>query len=63
MSLISFMKDVGEKLFTPFGHASTASAAPAAVSQQTQDLANGETIKKYITSLGLNVSGLMVALR
>ena len=63
MSLFSFMKDVGEKLFSPIKQASaaTASAAPAAGGQQSQDVANGETIKKYINSLGLNVSGLNVA--
>jgi nucleoid-associated protein YgaU len=63
MSLFSFMKDVGEKLFTPRSAAAApapaAGAAPAA-NQQTQDVANGETIKKYIGSLGLNVSGLNV---
>ena len=64
MSLFSFMKDVGEKLFSPMiGHASAAPASPAAAAggQESQDVANGDTIKKYITSLGLNVSGLNVA--
>ena len=62
MSLFDFMKDVGEKLFTP----RSASAAPApaagaaAPNQQQQDVANGEIIKKYIAGLGLNVSGLNV---
>lgn len=60
MSLFSFMKDVGEKLLTPAHGAAAASAAPAAGAQQAQDVANGETIKKYISSLGLNVSGLNV---
>ncbi|MEO8203348.1 MAG: peptidoglycan-binding protein LysM [Betaproteobacteria bacterium] len=59
MSLISFMKDVGEKLFAPRGASAGSSAAPAA-DQQTQDVANGATIKKYIESLGLNVTGLEV---
>ncbi len=58
MSLFSFLKDVGEKLFTPIGQAS---AAPAAAGNPpSQDVANGETIKKYISSLGLNVTGLNV---
>lgn len=61
MSLISFMKDVGKKLFTPIGSASAAgSAAAAPGGQAAQDVANGETIKKYVNSLGLNVSGLNV---
>ena len=65
MSLFSFMKDVGEKLFTPrsasAAPAPAAGAAPAAApNQQAQDVANGETIKKYIAGLGLNVSGLNV---
>ncbi len=62
MSLFDFMKDVGEKLFTPRGAAAApAAGAPAApVNQQTQDVSNGEIIKKYIAGLGLNVSGLNV---
>lgn len=61
MSLFSFMKDVGQKLFTPRSAAAApaAGAAPAAT-QQTQDVANGEAIEKYIASLGLNVSDLDV---
>lgn len=66
MSLFSFIKEVGEKLFTPMGQASaapaaaSAPAAPAAGGQATQDVANGEAIQKYVASLGLNVSGLRV---
>jgi nucleoid-associated protein YgaU len=64
MSLISFMKDAGEKLFG----VRTANAAPAGgstasastVDQNTQDIANGETIKKYVEGLGLKVNGLRV---
>jgi nucleoid-associated protein YgaU len=67
MSLFSFMKDVGEKLFTPRqasaapGAAPSAAAPAAQVDQKTQDVANGETIKKYIAGLGLNVAGLSVS--
>jgi nucleoid-associated protein YgaU len=66
LSLFSFLKDVGEKLFTPkqasAAPATPASAttAPAAANQQAQDVANGEAIQKYIVSLGLNVSNLKV---
>lgn len=60
MSLFSFMKDVGEKLFSPKSAAAAPAGAPAAASQQTQDVANGENIRKYISSLGLSVSGLDV---
>jgi nucleoid-associated protein YgaU len=62
MSLFSFMKDVGEKLFTPRSAAAApaAGAAAPAGNQQAQDVANGETIKKYVSSLGLNITGLNV---
>lgn len=62
MSLFDFMKDVGEKLFTPRSAAAApaAGASAAPVNQQTQDVSNGEIIKKYIAGLGLNVSGLNV---
>lgn len=67
MSVFSFIKDVGEKLLN---HAPAAAAqapasspsTPAAAGggQQAQDVANGETIKKYVESLGLGVTGLNV---
>ena len=67
MSLLSFAKEVGEKLFRPIGQATAAPAqttaagsAPAA-NQAAQDVANGKTIETYLTSLGLKVSGLKVA--
>jgi nucleoid-associated protein YgaU len=62
MSLFSFMKEVGEKLFNPVKQASAAPAqsSPAAGGQQAQDVANGEAIKNYVASLGLKVSGLTV---
>ncbi len=65
MSLISFMKDAGEKLFkvrqanaAPASNASATSAST--VDQGTQDIANGEIIKKYVEGLGLKVNGLRV---
>jgi nucleoid-associated protein YgaU len=64
MSLLSFMKDAGEKLFgrgtASAAPAGSAAPAPAPVDQKAQDVANGETIKKYISSLGLNASNLNV---
>jgi len=64
MSLFDFMKDVGEKLFTPRSAAAApapAAGAAAPLNQQAQDVANGEAIKKYISGLGLDVSALNVA--
>ena len=64
MSLISFMKDAGEKLFAVrqanAAPASNASASASTVDQPTQDIANGETIKKYVEGLGLKVNALRV---
>ena len=62
MSLLSFAKEVGEKLFQPIVHASAVSTSTAAApNQQAQDVTNGKLIENYLTGLGLNVSGLKVA--
>jgi len=61
MSLISFLKDAGEKLFG----GSSASAAPAPASAPSQDVAAlndtaGAAIEKYISTQGLSAKDLDV---
>ena len=63
MSLISFIREAGEKLFKP--PAAPAPAAPAAAqpSQADVDAMNktaGEAIEKYIAAQGLKADGLDV---
>lgn len=61
MSIISFIKDAGEKLF---GRKAEAPAADPAALQAQADAANAEAsgaIAKYISAQGLKVDGLDVA--
>ena len=60
MSLISFIKEAGEKLFAP----KDAGAAPAAAAPADPDAANktaSDAIAAYIKTQGLSVDGLDVA--
>jgi nucleoid-associated protein YgaU len=61
MSLISFIKEAGEKLFK-HPQAEAAGAAPAAAPQDIAQLnaAAGAAIEKYIASQGLQAEGLDV---
>jgi nucleoid-associated protein YgaU len=61
MGLFSFVKDAGEKLF---GTGSAAAAEPKAASAASPDAANAkaaEAIKKYIATLNLAPSDLVVS--
>lgn len=60
MSIISFFKEAGEKLFGQKAQAATASAQadPAAIAAANRDAATA--IEKYINSMGLTATGLTV---
>ena len=61
MSIISFFKEAGEKLFGKQAQAASAPAAqadPAAVDAANREAATA--IEKYINSMGLTVTGLTV---
>ncbi|MBA3253639.1 MAG: peptidoglycan-binding protein LysM [Pseudomonadota bacterium] len=61
MSIISFFKEAGEKLFGKKAEAASAPAAqadPAAVDAANREAATA--IEKYINSMGLTVTGLTV---
>ena len=61
MSIISFFKDAGEKLFGQKAQAASAQAAqadPAAIDAANREAATA--IEKYINSMGLTVTGLTV---
>lgn len=61
MSIISFIKDAGEKLFGQKAQAASAQAAqadPAAIDAANREAA--AAIEKYINSMGLTVTGLTV---
>jgi len=63
MSLISFLKDAGEKLFKPAA-AATPAAAPAAAPQKSVaelNAAAGTAIEQYIATQNLSAKGLKVA--
>lgn len=63
MSLISFIREAGEKLF-PSAHAAPAPSGPSAAEVQAQvDSANAQAaaaITKYIAAMGLSAQGLDV---
>ena len=61
MSLISFLKEAGEKLFktAPAASAATASAAPTPGVAEMNEVA-AAAIKKYITTQNLSAQGLDV---
>ena len=58
MSIISFFKDAGEKLFGKKAQAATAQADPAAIDAANREAATA--IEKYINSMDLTVTGLTV---
>lgn len=61
MSIISFFKEAGEKLFGQKAQAASAQAAqadPAAIDAANREAATA--IEKYINSMGLTVTGLTV---
>jgi nucleoid-associated protein YgaU len=58
MSLISFFKDAGEKLFGKKAQAATAQTDPAAIAEANREAATA--IEKYINSMGLTATGLTV---
>lgn len=62
MSIISFFKDAGEKLFgkaqAAMPSAATAQADPAAIAAANREAATA--IEKYIATLGLTATGLTV---
>lgn len=58
MSIISFFKDAGEKLFGQKAQAAPAQADPAAIATANRDAATA--IEKYIATLGLTATGLTV---
>jgi nucleoid-associated protein YgaU len=61
MSLISFIKEAGEKLFKhPQAEAATPAAAPAGPDVAKLNATAGAAIEKYIESQGLKVDGLNV---
>ena len=61
MSLISFIKEAGEKLFKhPQAEAATPAAAPAGPDVAKLNATAGAAIEKYIASQGLKVEGLNV---
>jgi nucleoid-associated protein YgaU len=62
MSLISFLKEAGEKLFGGKEAVAAPAADPAAAQAHVQELNTkaAESIKKYIASQGLNVDSLTV---
>ena len=58
MSIISFIKEAGEKLFGKKAQAASAPADPAAIDAANREAATA--IEKYINSMGLTVTGLTV---
>ena len=58
MSLISFFKDAGEKLFGKKAQAAPAQTDPAAIAEANREAATA--IENYINSMGLTVTGLTV---
>lgn len=58
MSIISFFKDAGEKLFGQKAQAAPAQADPAAIAAANREAATA--IEKYISSMGLTATGLTV---
>ena len=58
MSLISFFKDAGEKLFGKKAQAAAAQTDPAAIAEANREAATA--IENYINSMGLTVTGLTV---
>ena len=58
MSIISFIKEAGEKLFGKKAQAASAPADPAAIDATNREAATA--IEKYINSMGLTVTGLTV---
>lgn len=61
MSLISFIRDAGEKLFNaPKAAPAPAAAAPAAPDIAALNATAGQAIERYIASQGLTADGLAV---
>ena len=58
MSIISFIKEAGEKLFGQKAQAASAQADPAAIAEANREAATA--IEKYVNSMGLTVTGLTV---
>ncbi len=58
MSIISFIKEAGEKLFGQKAQAASAQTDPAAIAEANREAATA--IEKYINSMGLTVTGLTV---
>ncbi len=58
MSIISFMKEAGEKLFGKKAQAAPAQADPAAIAEANREAATA--IENYINSMGLTVTALTV---
>ncbi len=58
MSIISFFKDAGEKLFGKKAQAAPAQTDPAAIADANREAATA--IENYIASMGLTVTGLTV---
>ena len=58
MSIISFFKDAGEKLFGKKAQAATSEADPAAIATANREAATA--IENYINSMGLTATGLTV---
>jgi nucleoid-associated protein YgaU len=58
MSIISFIKEAGEKLFGKKAQAAPAQADPAAIAEANREAATA--IEKHINSMGLTVTALTV---
>jgi nucleoid-associated protein YgaU len=58
MSIISFMKEAGEKLFGKKAQAAPAQADPAAIAEANREAATA--IENHINSMGLTVTALTV---